>query len=262
VAKANYVYVGSELDTFKHARNWKRYWSEVLAPYVGGTVLEVGGGAGANIPYLLNRRVTRLVSLEPDAWLAEQLEAAGHTLRTKEAAVIQARHGTLSDLPTDERFDTIVYVDVLEHIEPDCAELLAAANRLTPDGHLLVLAPAFQSLYSDFDRAIGHYRRYTIDSLKALTPRDTIVVHARYLDAVGACLSAANRLILSRPAPTRRNILFWDRCVVPISRIADRLLGRFAGRSVVCVWRKTCKLPVTHTSRAGRAAAAASQRLT
>src|SRR5215203_6055783 len=149
MASADYVYAGSELDTFKVARNWKRYWSEVLAPYVGETVLEVGGGAGANIPYLLNPRVTRLVSLEPDARLLEQLKAAGHTLRATETAVIQARHGTLSDLPADERFDTIVYLDVLEHIEADRAELLTAANRLTPRGHLLVLAPAFQSLYSE-----------------------------------------------------------------------------------------------------------------
>ncbi len=154
------------------------------------------------------------------------------------AAAIQARQGTLSDLPADERFDAVVYLDVLEHIEADRAELIAAANRLTPSGHLVVLAPAFQSLYSEFDRAIGHYRRYTITSLKALTPPDTIVVYARYLDAAGACLSAANRLILSRTAPTSRNIRFWDRCVIPISRVADHVLGRLAGRSVVCVWQK------------------------
>ena len=101
-----------------------------------------------------------------------------------------------------------------------------------------MLAPAFQQLYSEFDRAIGHYRRYTAATLQALTPAGVAVIHVRYLDALGACLSAANRLVLSKSIPSMANILFWDRCIVPVSRVADRALGRLVGRSVVCVWQK------------------------
>ena len=238
MASADYVYVGSELDTFKLARNWKRYWSSVLEPHVGGTVLEVGAGAGANLSYLLNPRVTRLVGLEPDGRLAEQLEASAQALRATHAADIQVRRGIVRDLPAGDRFDTIVYLDVLEHIERDRDEVAAAADALRSGGHLLVLAPAFQSLYSEFDRAIGHYRRYTAATLKALTPRTLTVVDVRYLDALGACLSAANRVILSKPVPSVANIMFWDRCIVPVSRIVDHAFGRFVGRSVVCVWQK------------------------
>jgi SAM-dependent methyltransferase len=238
MANAEYVYVGTELDVFKHARNWKRYWSSVLAPYVRGSVLEVGAGVGANAPYLLNERVTALVSIEPDGRFADELEAAARTLRASHGADIQVRRGLVRDLPADDRFDTIVYLDVLEHIDGDRDEVAAAADRLRPGGHLLVLAPAFQQLFSEFDRAIGHYRRYTAATLQALTPHNLAVVEVRYLDALGAGLSAANRLILARATPSVGNILFWDRYIVPASRIADRVLGRFAGRSVVCVWQK------------------------
>lgn len=238
MASADYAYVGSELDTFKQARNWKRYWSSVLEPYVHGRVLEVGAGVGANVPYLLNSRVTTLVALEPDARLAERLAASSDELGAGGAAEIQPRHGVLSDLPPDDRFDTIIYLDVLEHIEADRDEVAAAAARLRPGGHLLVLAPAFQQLYSEFDRAIGHYRRYTAATLQALTPPRLTVVHVRYLDSLGACLSAANRLILSKSMPSLANIMFWDRLVVPVSRVADLALGRLVGRSVVCVWQK------------------------
>ncbi len=127
---------------------------------------------------------------------------------------------------------------MLEHIEADRDEVAAAAARLRPGGHLLVLAPAFQQLYSEFDRAIGHYRRYTAATLQALTPPRLAVVHVRYLDSLGACLSAANRLILSKSMPSLANIMFWDRLVVPVSRVADLALGRLVGRSVVCVWQK------------------------
>jgi SAM-dependent methyltransferase len=238
MANAEYVYVGTELDVFKLAGNWKRYWSSVVGPYVGGTVLEVGAGVGANAPYLVNDRVTRLVSLEPDGRFAAQLEAAAQTLRAGHTADIDVRHGLVRDLPPGDRFDTIVYLDVLEHIEFDRDEVAAAAHRLNPRGHLVVLAPAFQQLYSEFDRAIGHYRRYTAATLKALTAPQLAVVHVRYLDALGAGLSAANRLVLARATPSMANILFWDRCIVPVSRIADHVLGRFVGRSVVCVWQK------------------------
>jgi 2-polyprenyl-3-methyl-5-hydroxy-6-metoxy-1,4-benzoquinol methylase len=238
MANADYAYVGTELDVFKIARNWKRYWSSVLEPYVGGRVLELGAGVGANAPFLLNARVTELVSLEPDAGFAEALQAAVLPLRASHRANIQIRQGMMRDLPAEERFDTIVYLDVLEHIERDRDEVAAAADRLRPGGHLLVLAPAFQQLYSEFDHAIGHYRRYTAATLKALTPHHLRVVEVRYLDALGAGLSAANRLILAKAMPSVGNILFWDRCIVPVSRIADRVLGRFVGRSVVCVWQK------------------------
>jgi SAM-dependent methyltransferase len=238
MASAEYAYIGSELDTFNRARNWKRYWSSVLEPYVRGAVLEVGAGVGANVPYLLNPAVTRLVGLEPDGHLAARLEALRHDLGAGLAAEIHVRQGRLSDLPREDRFDTIVYVDVLEHIQGDREEVSAAADRLRPGGHLLVLAPAFQQLYSEFDRAIGHFRRYTATTLTALTPRDLAVVDVKYLDSLGACLSAANRLMLSKTTPSVANILFWDRCIVPVSRIADYALGRLVGRSVVCVWRK------------------------
>jgi SAM-dependent methyltransferase len=238
MASADYAYVGSELDTFRNARNWKRYWSSVLEPYVHGRVLEVGAGVGANVPYLLNPRVTTLVALEPDARLADRLAASRDELAAGRAAEIQPRHGVLSDLPPDDRFDAIIYLDVLEHIEADRDEVAAAAARLRPGGHLLVLAPAFQQLYSEFDRAIGHYRRYTAATLQALTPPGLAVIHVRYLDALGAGLSAANRLVLSKSMPSMANILFWDRCIVPVSRVADLALGRLVGRSVVCVWQK------------------------
>ena len=238
MATPDFTYVGSELDTFSLARNWKRYWSLVLAPYVSGTVLEVGAGIGANIPYLINGRVTSLVGLEPDRELARRVERDRNLATSGLCTSIEIRHGGLSDLPVDERYDTIVYIDVLEHIARDGDEVRAAAGRLRSGGHLVVLAPAFQALFSEFDRAVGHCRRYTAATLTALTPEMLEVIDTRYLDSLGACLSAANRLVLRRSMPTTANILFWDRYVVPASRVFDHALGRFVGRSVVCIWKK------------------------
>ena len=110
----------------------------------------------------------------------------------------------MASLPSEDRFDTILYVDVLEHIEDDRGELAGAAARLRTGGHVVVLAPAHQALYSPFDKAIGHFRRYSHRSLLAAAPSTLQPVAAYYLDAVGMAASLANRLLLraSMPSPT------------------------------------------------------------
>jgi SAM-dependent methyltransferase len=233
-----YVYVGSELEVFKQARNWKRYWSSAIAQYVHGDVLEVGAGVGANSQYLLDAAVTKLVCMEPDRRFGPDLERERRAIGATYPIPIEIRHSTLQGLPAHEQFDTILYIDVLEHLEHDQQEVAGAGTRLKAGGHLIVLAPAFQALYSDFDRALGHYRRYTAAALNALTPEGLEVRRVRYLDAVGASLSAANRLLLRKAQPTLGNIRFWDRYIIPVSRIVDLALGRVVGRSVLCVWQK------------------------
>jgi 2-polyprenyl-3-methyl-5-hydroxy-6-metoxy-1,4-benzoquinol methylase len=233
-----YVYVGSELEVFRHAHNWKRYWSSAIGPYVSGDVLEVGAGVGANSPYLLRPGVRKLVCLEPDRRFGPDLERGRDELAAVHAIPIEVRHGTVQAQPAGEQFDSILYIDVLEHLENDRGEVAGAAGRLRPGGHLIVLSPAFQALYSEFDRAIGHYRRYTAPALRALTPGGLVVRHLTYLDALGASLSAANRLLLRKAQPTIGAIMFWDRYVIPISRVVDLAVGRLVGRSVLCVWQK------------------------
>lgn len=234
----DYVYVGSELEVFRHARNWKQYWSSAVAPFVRGDVVDVGAGIGANSSFLLGPAVRRMVWLEPDRRFGPDLERERQALAAAHPIPIDIRHATLQDLAAGELFDTILYIDVLEHLEHDRQEVDAAAARLRAGGHLVVLSPAFQALYSAFDRAIGHYRRYSAATVRSLTPEGLTVRQLRYLDAAGASLSAANRLLLRKPQPTVADIVFWDRYIIPVSRVADLALGRFIGRSVLCVWQK------------------------
>ena len=105
-----------------------------------------------------------------------------------------------------------------------------------------MLAPAHAFLFSPFDAAIGHYRRYDKTSLAALAAQGLDLVSVRYLGSAGILLSLANRLLLRRPIPTLRNILTWDRLVVPLSVQLDRLVSYRLGKSVLMVWRKRDEL--------------------
>lgn len=236
---AEQVYVGGELELFAAARNWKRRLARELAPHLAGDVLEVGAGLGGTTANLLPAaRVRRWTALEPDPALCARLASFTRELARTHGVEIEARGGTLDELAAEQRFDAVLYVDVLEHIEDDRAELVRAARHLAPGGRLVVLAPAHQGLYSEFDRAIGHFRRYDRRSLLALAPPGTELLHAAYLDSAGWLASLANRFLLRRALPTPAQIRTWDGLLVPVSGVLDRLLlGRF-GKSVLVVWRR------------------------
>jgi hypothetical protein len=102
----------------------------------------------------------------------------------------------------------------------------------------VVLAPAHQGLYSPFDRAVGHWRRYSRRSLLAAAPPTLRSVAAYYLDAVGMVASLGNRFLLRKSMPTHDQLMFWDRVLVPASRVIDPILAHRVGKSVVAVWTR------------------------
>jgi len=221
------TYVGTELELFARARNWKSYVGTLLTPYVLGRVLDVGAGIGGNIRALTNPAVTEWVALEPDSRLAASIE-------TERCTVM---NGTIESVPKTERFDTILYMDVLEHIADDREEIARATRLLAPAGCLIVLAPAHQFLFSPFDTAVGHYRRYSLKQLHALKPARFRAEMCRLLDSVGFFASLANRAMLRRSVPSERQIALWDRLMVRASRVVDPLAGFRLGKSALMVWR-------------------------
>jgi SAM-dependent methyltransferase len=230
-ADSEFKYVGSELDLFEKAKNWKAYWSGKIREFIRGDVLEVGAGIGANTKLFTGLDFRRWTCLEPDAALVARMEALPDSRHSSVT-------GTMDDLPAEARFDAILYIDVLEHIEDDRAELTRAAQRLNPGGHVIVLSPAHQFLFTPFDAAIGHFRRYTRGTLGAAAPDTLRTKKLVYLDVAGLLASAGNRLLLRSAMPTEGQILTWDRLLVPVSRVIDPVLGFRVGKSVLGVWER------------------------
>jgi len=231
VADSEFKYAGSELELFEKARNWKAYWRGQIRGFVRGEVLEVGAGIGANTLTLADLTYDRWTCLEPDPALAARIMLP-HGGRHRGAT------GTIEDLPADAKYDAILYIDVLEHIEDDRGEMTRAAARLKPGGALIVLAPAHPFLFTPFDRAIGHFRRYTRASLRQAATATLRLEKLAYLDAAGMLASAGNRMLLRSAMPTERQILAWDRLLVPVSRLIDPIFAGRVGKSVLGIWRK------------------------
>ncbi len=225
----NFQYSGGELPLMAQAVRWKSYVADLIRPYLGASVLEVGAGIGNNIPSLFAPPVSHWTALEPDA-----TQAARITDPTVRVVV-----GTLTAIEATERFDAIVYLDVLEHIEDDAQELRHAAARLAADGRLIVLSPAHPFLFSPMDAAVGHHRRYTAAGLRALTPEGCRLERLIMVDSVGFFASLANRLLLRTEQISAGQVRLWDGVMVPVSRVLDRVLFHGFGKSVLAVWSRS-----------------------
>lgn len=229
-------YVGKELELFKHARNWKKYYARFLNPFLKGDVLEVGAGIGETTVSLCGTTQNSWVCLEPDELLAKEI------LLKKEKAYlpsfVEVETGTLASMATHRQFDTIIYIDVIEHVENDRQELQNAAGFLKPGGLIIILAPAHQYLYSAFDKAIGHFRRYNKRMLRKAIPEELKPVQLRYLDSVGLLASLANKWFLKQDYPTMKQIKFWDNNIIPVSTFADPTLFYSLGKTIVGIWQK------------------------
>jgi SAM-dependent methyltransferase len=223
------------LGTAKHFFDWVL---DEFDPYLQGRILEVGAGLGTITRNLLDRypQVT-VVCLEPAENLFDDL--ASYAALTPR---VVARRQTLADyeVPPEERFDAAIYLNVLEHIADDAAELRLAMAALRPGGVILVFGPALEWLYSELDYKAGHYRRYSVRRLRRLAEAAGLeVVSARYFDVLGVLPYLVVYRLLRQDDITGSTMWAYDRVAVPLSRLIQRMLpDPPLGKNVILVARK------------------------
>lgn len=220
-------YQGTELELFASVVNWKNYWSSQISCNMKSSALEVGSGIGSNLRFLASKS-DKLFLLEPDSNFYRNFLVLIAETNPK----IMALNGTISQIESGLTFDMIYYIDVLEHIENDRDELIRIATHLNPGGMLFILVPAHRLLFSDFDKSVGHFRRYDKKSFRKIVPVELRVTEMKYLDSVGAIGSLFNK-VMGSGRVTLHKIKFWDKYIVPLSKLIDPLLRYRLGKSLV-----------------------------
>lgn len=229
-----YKYPGEELALFQHAKRWKKYFSRQIKQYIKGKVLEAGAGIGNNTKLLNDGSYETWLLLEPDTEMAIGLQKS---IGNNEYPVnCRLQKGTIYDVT--EKFDTIIYIDVLEHIEADKEELKKAASLLNEGGRIIVVSPAFNHLYITFDKAIGHFRRYTQKTLSQISPSGAAIIKCRYLDSMGYFGLLSNKILMRHTMPSKKKIIIWDRLLVPVSCVTDKLFFHSFGKCIISIWEK------------------------
>lgn len=225
----------SQIDIFYNTKNWKNYWTRGLAHFIKKDILDVGSGTGSNLPFYLKiKTLSKITSLEPDKKLFLKLK---NDKRFKKKIFI-IKNVKLSQLKSKKKFNTIIYADVLEHIKYDLKEIQLAVKYLKKNGRLIILCPAHNFLFTSFDKNVGHFRRYNKKMFENLKVTNTKIEKIYYLDSLGFFLSLLNKFFLKRN-PKKKEIMFWDKVIVPISKLTDYLLCNLFGKSIVCVYKKT-----------------------
>jgi SAM-dependent methyltransferase len=222
----------SVLEALEGAKNYNAWVASLVAPYLGDDPIEIGSGTGTYAELWLEAGIPRLTVTDIDETLLARLRdrfGDDNGVSVEQLDLLEARDGNHS---------AVVALNVLEHIEDDVAALRSAARLVRPGGAVVVFVPAFEFAMSRFDRAIGHYRRYTIESAsRAVAETDLVAEDIRYVNAPGLLAWTVGMRLL-RMTPGEGTVLrVWDTSVVPLARRVERRWRPPFGQSVLAVAR-------------------------
>jgi SAM-dependent methyltransferase len=218
------------------ATRYFAWQARLVAPELGRRILEVGCGLGNFTGMLLGREAVIAVDAEPRCIARLRLR---YPNRPKlHAFVCDAQDPAFRDLAS-YRPDTCVCLNVLEHIADDRAALEAMASVVVTGGAIVLLAPAFQSLYGPIDRNLGHFRRYNRDSLTRLVRMAGLYVEkVHYVNSIGLLGWWLNSRVFKRQAQSEWQIRIFDRALVPVLSRVERWAQPPFGQSLFAVLRK------------------------
>jgi SAM-dependent methyltransferase len=216
-------------------RRYRAYQLELIRPHLGRSVLEVGAGLGEFAAQLTGLERLLVTDLDP-------LAVAALGARFADRPEVQAAQ---VDLAADQPMaslggpiDSVLAINVLEHIEDDRGTLRALARLVRPGGTVVMWVPGYMQLYGDFDRAVGHVRRYTPRSLTAgFVGAGLDPVDVRPVNLLGGIAWWATVRRAGVGSPNPRLVSVYDRLVVPATRLLERHVVPPFGQSVLGVAR-------------------------
>jgi|TARA_B100001063_G_scaffold220025_1_gene224562 SAM-dependent methyltransferase len=222
-------YDGFELDHFDSAYNFRKYQISLIKKYLSGKLLEVGPGKGG-LTFFYDQFVKLPTLIEPEKNLYKFLKKK---FKKKKFII---KNCTIDKI--QKKFDTIMYFDVLEHIENDLHEIKTARKKLKKGRYLIFSVPAYQSFYSSFDKSVGHYKRYNKkDFIKISKITGLKIDKIIYYDSIGFFLLVLNRIFSLKQTNLKNKLFFWN-LLIPLSRIIDFFTFNKFGKSLLCVFKK------------------------
>lgn len=225
------------LEMFSATTSFNKWMFDSIEPYCTGNILEIGSGIG-NLSELLIKNFGSVT-------LSDYKETYCEMLRKKFASADSLKGITRLDLADINletnnpdlihKFDTVIALNVVEHIEDEELVLKNIKALLKEKGRFIMLVPAFGSLYNTLDKELGHYRRYTKKHLRDLFTRNGWqIAKMKYFNAPGIAGWWLFGNLLKRKLITQQPLSIYNR-LVPLFRIADRVSDRFFGLSLIAI---------------------------
>ncbi len=233
------AYTIGDQQRMSHAKNYFAWQARLVTREIGRRVIEVGCGVGNFTGALLDWGAILALDKEPGCIEELQRRYANHpNLRALICDIgnLDEKRSELAGFAAD----SCVCLNVLEHLADDARALCAIASLLAPGGVIVLLVPAFPALYGPIDRNLGHYRRYTLDSLTRLATETGLRVRkAHYVNCAGFFGWWLNSHILKRESQSAKQIAAFERLVPALSRLEEIAHPPF-GQSLFAVLETPC----------------------
>ena len=220
------------LEALESAHRYNRWIADLTLPFLGNNPLEIGSGIGVSTQLWLDSGLPEITTSEVDAASLQRL----HTRFAGDPRV----HIAAVDLedPRDADHSAVVALNVLEHIADDVAALRGAARLVRPGGRIVIFVPAFPFAFGKFDRLIGHFRRYTTDTItRSFEAAGIELLSARYVNAPGLLAWFVAVRVLGLTPSDGFLLRSWDRGAIPLVRAAEARWSPPFGQSVLAIGR-------------------------
>lgn len=217
------------------APNYNRWLFERVGRWVGRRVLEIGAGVGTMSAFLMNGACERVVLTDTDPHYLARLRE--RFARYPHVEVARLRLPTFEEALAREGFDTIICLNVLEHVRDDTLSLGTMFRLLQPRGRLVLCVPSLPAIYGELDRALGHFRRYTPEELRRKYAAAGLVArHLEYFNLAGVPGWWLTGRVLKRELIPTASLRWYD-ALVPLFRL-ERLVPWRIGQSLIAVGEK------------------------
>lgn len=225
------------LEVISEADNFNQWMFNIIKPYCTGDIIEIGSGIGNISNFFIEQGYSITISDIRDNYCKYLHERFGSKENVQNILNID-----LTDPDFRKKFkfmkgkfNTLFSLNVIEHIEDDMTAMDNAKYLLRKGGTIIILVPAFQSLFNRFDVSLDHYRRYTKKTIDILFKKNNIhTIHLRYFNFVGMI-----GWFFSGKIHNRKIIPLWQMRIfnkfVPVFKIFDFVFKKFFGLSVIAV---------------------------
>ena len=236
------AYTGTELEAMNGASNYHAWILEIFKPYLGAHLVEVGAGVGSFSELILTQHVCKTLALvEPSDTMYEQLRV--HLRQLDSGVTVDLYHGTFIEaadlIKSEQAPDSIIYVNVMEHIADDEGELEVVRRTLSESGRVFIFVPALQWLFGAFDKRVGHVRRYSKSELEQKLHRAGFkIVRSTYFDSVGIAPWWLKYCLMKSDTMEPGAVRFYDRFIIPAVRRMESRISVPIGKNLIAIAEK------------------------
>ncbi|HEY9083409.1 MAG TPA: class I SAM-dependent methyltransferase [Vicingaceae bacterium] len=228
------------LSVITEADNFNKWMFETIEPFCKGNILEIGSGIGNISTHFLENKYAILTTDIRDVYcniLKDSFKNNPYLLGVENVDIVHENFDEKYEYLLG-KFDTVFALNVVEHIEDDSLAISNCKKLLKTGGHLIILVPAYQFLYNQFDKELFHYKRYVKNEVVELFKKNNFkIINSFYFNAFGIVgWFIFGRIVRKKSIPSTQ-MKFYNKIIL-VAKIIDKILLNRVGLSTIVIGKK------------------------